>query len=133
MIRWKLPLQNRGTLSEEKYSSIYDDLRCWGLFVKGAPAFLAENICTAKGLANGTSVRLHSLGFPTSEDDNDAANLTFQIRQQIANASGGSVVTLQVPPLTINITIVNASAADWPDDQTLVEGDVVIPVFRAKK
>ena len=88
---------------------------------QGAPAHLTANINPSKCLANGTQVILHSLLLP--HDANIGA-----INAQNATATPGSIIALDCTPTTVNVTIPNISINDWSDSQSLVPGEVVIPL-----
>jgi len=97
----------------------YDELTTY--FVTGAPTYLTENICPEKGLANGTPVALHSLTLNPSSQHNVFWNL-------VASSHGGEMIQLKEPPLSVNVKVSNVSALSWPANETLVSGEVVIPI-----
>lgn len=96
LVRWRLPLTHRSGewLDREEL----EDLRkhesgLWGVFVKGAPTLLCENMSVGRGLCNGTAGVLHSLTLAKG-DSLEQAELQVQ--------NGVEVLTLHSPPTTVN-------------------------------
>jgi len=64
-------------------------------FVVGTPAYITENICPLKNLANGTRVTLHSL--TVSEEFEDEFSRKYQ------ETSPGEILWLDEPPFCVNV------------------------------
>ncbi len=97
------------------------------VFVVGAPVFITENIAPEKGLANGTPAVLHSLTLPEGHDNSNA-----QFWAEYERALPGSIVVLPTLPYSVNIRLPHlsrdASGIHWPQDETLEQGDVIVPI-----
>jgi len=121
----------RATALERKVSAADVIDACNGaaitfLFVKGSPALLSgENMNTAMKLCNNSKGLLHSLTLNPSQVPG--------LQQRLQNARPGEVVTLDEPPICINVEFPQLDASTWPPDQTLVHDRVVIPVFPRKQ
>jgi hypothetical protein len=131
LVRWRLPLCGREAewLSPQEIEALYrSEPGMWGYYVLGAPAILQNNICVQKGLANGSSCVMHSL----SLQDRATAD-----RELLARAGPGNVVTLQLPPYSINVTPTALSehhtALLLQEGHSLVEDGIVIPIGRMTK
>jgi len=94
------------------------------LFVKGAPAYITENVNPGLGLANGTLVYLHSLSFGDKVPAEDIAI----IERRINSASPGERVHLDFPPTFVNVQLTPQLTENWSNDQSLIPGEAVIPV-----
>ena len=103
-------------------------------FLPGADAFLTTNLNTNLGLANGTPIKLHSrLTFATREQ-------LMAVRSQIRSLPPGSVVTLDEPPLSVNIEILSTfdskttpsakkmAQIDILKKHSIVKGETIIPI-----
>ena len=96
LVRWRLPLTQRSCKWLDRDE--LEDLRkhesgLWGVFVRGAPALLCENMSVGRGLCNGTAGVLHSLTLAKG-DSLELAELQVQ--------NGVEVLTLHSPPMTVN-------------------------------
>ena len=112
------------------------DPMCYQYFVKGAQAFCSHNINPEIQLANGSPIVLHSI-VPSSEQQrcylSQAEKMPF-----------GTIITLEEPPLIVNVAIPKREVAS-PILQDLLDslqktmsccavshtenGDPVIPIF----
>ena len=123
IIKWKQPLTGRvaSQLNDITVDLLYEtQTELTGLFVEGAPAYLLQNIEPTKGLANGTPLELHSITL-CPDDDPDT------YRQLINDALPGEVITIPTPAM-INVRVPSADPSKWPLNETLVPGEVVIPL-----
>jgi len=77
----------------------------WQYFVAGADALLTSNISTQLDLANRTFVILHLLTFANSQDE-------YYAQQQAQLQPPGSVITLENPPFSVNVIIVQPSLSE---------------------
>jgi hypothetical protein len=98
-------------------------------FVAGAPALLSGfNMCTEKELTNNTRCTLHSLTFNPSSS-------VEAIWLKINNTAAGQLVMVD-PPLSVNVRIDDSSSrsvANWPASETLVPGQIVIPLMQQRE
>jgi len=69
---------------------------------------------------------MHSITLPRE------ANIAA-INSQIAAATPGSIISLHYTPTSVNVTIPNIKPQDWSNDQSLLLGDVVIPLKLSKR
>ena len=99
VIRWK----NRITKwiakpkDEDMQAIAQEDPAFYQYFIASAPAFCTNNINTHLQLANGSNIKLHSLTPASSQQ-----------RQQLDTLSSmpsGSLITLDQPPLTVNVVL----------------------------
>ena len=77
----------------------------WQYFVCLAEAFLTGNINPLINLANGTFVLLHSLTFATPADE-------YFAKQQAQLLPPGSIITLENPPASVNVIIVQPTSQE---------------------
>ena len=129
VVRW----QGKPVLSQEQIHIQDKDPCFWQKFVPGADAFLTTNLNTNLGLANGTPIKLHSLTFTTREQ-------LMAVRSQIRSLPPGSVVTLDEPPLSVNIEILSTfdskttpsakkiAQIDILKKHSIVKGETIIPI-----
>lgn len=103
-----------------------------GIFLKGAPVQITENIDPDMDVVNGSIGRLHSFVYPDSISENDRRMHDLSI----SNASPGDIVWLPFPIETLNFEYTSASeklknrwpeAAAFPDENEL-GGNLIIPV-----
>ena len=88
------------------------DPRLYGIFVKGAPGIVTENVTVRRGIANGTTVTFHSLTFPSGTPELDSK---FQeVLTMIRLAAPGEIVTIPLRPLSINVAISSRTGAHIP-------------------
>lgn len=114
-------------MNREEMDELYNQEQgLWGLFVAGAPGFLTVNINPAKNLANGTPIVYESITFDHSKDI-DHVRLAML---QISIAQPGEVIEIDIVSKTINVCVPNVDPKTWPADQSLVQGRVVIPIYR---
>ena len=83
---------------EERLEVKAQDPCFYEYFVAGADIFLTTNINNNLGLANGSPASLHSLTFATEDQ-------LHEVETQMSNASPGDVITLDEPPLSVNIKL----------------------------
>ena len=101
VFRWQTDVarwQNKPALTNEQHDLQDRDPSFWQQFVAGASGFLTTNLNTNLGLANGTPIVLHSLTFATDEQ-------LQHVRSQIRSLPPGSTITLDEPPLSVNVEI----------------------------
>ena len=160
VIKWRLPIFGDAAcrLTTQQTDALYNsDTRLWGYFIAGANGFLTENINPERSVSNGSPVIYHSLTLGCIVDDHDEGRQVSisEDRHRIRNACAGQVVTLENPPLSINVVLgVHQSAsqaavqqgepgddtarAHWNSiihsyaDVTVVEGEVVLPICMDK-
>lgn len=122
---------------EEKTRVLEDNMHhLASLFVPGAPAYLTDNINPTLGLANGTDVTMHSLGF---HFENRVEQVNFM--NMLRAAQPGEIVTLPRPPSFMNVVVPNANAEQWPAELRLQSiggggannGEVIVPIAKARK
>jgi hypothetical protein len=101
-----------------------------GIFIRGAPAYLTENIAVSRGLCNGSSVRFHSLSFE-NQDEEEVERALEQIRE----GKAGERVHINIAPTYIHVELSHGTCAylHWPDEGTLVDGKIVFPVGLEKR
>ena len=124
MIKWRLPLAGRWfeDLPKSAVDQLYEEeLGLWGIFVRGAPAMLSENIQPSKLLANGSTGYLHSLTFHDAED-----------ACGVASANGFQVITLEQPPYAINFHLTLPDGDDGAGIESLTTHEVVVPITVSK-
>ena len=79
------------------YATVKD---LWAYAVEGCPITLTYNIRPQRGLSNGTRAFIHSIVL----NDNEPLETIHKCR----TARPGEVVTLQHPPLVVNVTVAGA-------------------------
>ena len=94
-------------------------------FVQGINGYISDNISKHAKLINGTFVKYHSLCL------SDVDQMAFHNR--LSNAVPGDVITLEHPPLSINVSILQEETSKqrievWKD-LSLVPGEVVIALI----
>ena len=138
VVKWRLGFRT-SWYNKEELDVLYSGTPgAWAYFVQGAPAFVTENQNPLKGVANGTRVVMHSLvfgaGAPSSEGDvgvgsTPVQTVVDQVLARIGDAAPGEVVDLgALRPTYINVGIPTADATRWPKEETLVQGEVVVPL-----
>ena len=123
VITWKHPLVGSNALkfSETALNILHKSQpELMGTFVLGAPAFLNNNLDCSHGLANGTPLLLHSLTLNPDDQPETYANA-------IADARPGQIVTIPCP-FSVNVSVPSVDASTWNPINTLVPGQVVIPL-----
>jgi hypothetical protein len=124
----QLPPEDERAMGNHGVDEMYRrEASMMGVFVQGTKAYLTENINPSKGLANGTPVILHSLTF----GDDIGEERLMLIEAAIRQAAPGETVVLDVAPRSINVAVPPdvVNPALWPANETLVPGEVVVPVF----
>ena len=101
-------------------------------FVIGAPVVITDNINAEKNVVNGTRGTARSLIF-AAEDADD--NFAEQVLQSAAAAPAGSLITLPHAPAAVAVQLQPPSHLEqtWPANETLVAGQVVIPVCYSQR
>lgn len=103
-----------------------------GMFIKGAPAYIDENVNPSICLANGTPVVMHSITF---RDDIEPSRKAI-LQQRILNAEPGEIVDLEdtIPEfVNVQVKVSQEIADNWKEDETLVSSLVVVPLaFRSR-
>jgi hypothetical protein len=128
LIRWRLNLVGLDSqrLDAKLIDELYDEeVGLWGYFVKGAPGIIEDNLAQLKGIVNGTSCTMHSLTLQSdATDDLDA---------MVRRAGPGGVVTLSMPPHSINVEPnVIEKFAELLRPNSLDSNKVVIPIKLCK-
>jgi len=92
-------------------------------YVRGAPCHVTQNFNKYRQLLNGTSAVFHSLTMPSDEQ-------TQLIDYQCSHSNPGEVITLQVPPTSVNIEIISSDAKkiDLWKNFTLIPDHIVLPI-----
>jgi len=124
-------------LTAEQRLELYLDPRFFCAFVPNAPGFInnqLSTIATSKGVCNGASCSMHSITFADGADPQRLADL----RERIARARPGQVVWSELTPLSLNVTMSpppRKKESDplppplvFPDNETLVPGEAVVPL-----
>ena len=94
----------------EDAPAVYDDPCFYEYFVEGADGFITDKLNPDFCLVNATPVQYHSLCI---EDAVDLAN----IQAALLHASPGYIITLSVPPVTVNVELfVHGKDRDMFDD-----------------
>ncbi len=74
----------------------------------GAPAYITQNICVAKGVMNGAPVTLDSITFDeanmTEDEDNMTREHIDELQQRINSASPGEIIEIPVPK-SVNVRV----------------------------
>lgn len=107
-ILWNKPIDgivaNSLTLEDTNY--IYNNYTQFtGVFVKGAPAYLQDNINPRRGLSNGTPITLHSLVLDPYEDVHRVLRKLMQPNEDD--------VRLQYNPLFVLVKLPHANPDDF--------------------
>jgi len=131
VISWRQPLSATCKLSENDKNVLYEIIdKLVGWFAYGAPVHLTTNINPSKHLANGTEVTQCSvtsvLCFPTELDHAD-------LNEQLKGAIPGSKITLSCVPTSVNVIVHGINKREWPDCQSLVKDNCVIPLKLNKR
>jgi len=125
IIRWKRKLvwwKNR----PKNWSSVEEsDPLFWQFIILGVDCFVLKNLSPQQtSIANGTPCRPYSISFDTPKENRD-----FKLKYE--RASGGDILTLEVPPLSINII-------PWPEDKekrehckpySMMQRKIVVPLL----
>ena len=104
-------------VADKMYACVID---LWGHVVQGCPITLTYNIRPERGLSNGTRATVHSVVLSEHEPETTA--------QLLERSNPAQVITLQHPPLTVNVAV----PAEPSDDVALrltATGDRIIPLF----
>ena len=134
VVKWRNELKEDITCSllntEGGIEKIFksNNVELFGYFVKGAPAYLTENINPLRQLANGTSVVLHSLTW-------DSDKPVQKYLADMHSVKPGEEIEVE-PPLAINVEVTLPSSSvpvAWPHDMTLIKEHVVIPVLKTSQ
>ena len=136
LFRWHCDIKdwkNHPILMQERLDVQDADSCFWQYFVHDADAFLTANLNNNLALANGTPTRLHSLTFSTSDQLRD-------VQSQMATLPPGSVITLDSPPLSVNMKVhrgldgnqhvseVKAAQFRLLQKLSISKDDIIIPV-----
>ena len=122
VLRWKKSVNIANDLGDMMSETLYaHEPSLTGLFVKGAPATLLDNLNPTSGLANGTPVFLHSIILRQTEDKE-------RTREAISNALPGQVLTIPEPHAVL-ITVPSIDPQKWlTKHKSLSESKVLIPL-----
>ena len=126
VVRWRLTPE----IWEQKPSDLLHQDLClrdnafFEYFVAGIDGYVTDNVTKQGRIINGSRVRYHSLTLDPEEER------THQTK--CANATPGQVITLDTPPLSINVVLVDEEegkrVAVWKNI-TLVQGRAVVPLI----
>ena len=101
VVAWRLELHHTTQRHFQTHSDLnllYDRFQeLSSFFVVGAPAYITENICPLKNLANGTRVTLHSLTLKEEFQD----DFTRKYQQ----TPPGEIIWIDEPPLCVNVEL----------------------------
>ena len=103
----------------------------YGYFVSGMPGMVMENICTAKGITNGTICIQHTILFNDSRGTFEEKEFKNEAKLLIENAErvpGFSRVEIGIHPDYIGVELTTSMYEPhlWPNDQTLLEGNIIV-------
>ena len=102
VLRWRLHMsqkryqQNQNLLLTNSEADKYPEL--WAYFVPYAPVSISYNVNLSKGIAHGTEGIMDSLIWDSDEH-------AIMIRDVISESTPGTMVTLDIPPLAVNIRL----------------------------
>jgi hypothetical protein len=96
--RWMTGYSHWEGCPGEDTPEVFDDPCFYEYFVEGADGFITKKLNSDLCLVNATPVRYHSLCI---EDRDDLAN----IQATLLHASPGDIITLSVPPVTVNVEL----------------------------
>ena len=126
LVMWRLPLTGRAAelLDDSMLLELCDhEPGLWGIFVRGAPAMLTQNIQPTKFLVNGAYGYMHSLSFSEGAPE--------ELEPQ-ASSTGFRHVILDEPPLSINFQLTLPDGDDGTGIETLIEDFVVVPIVKSQ-
>ena len=93
-------------------------------FVPGVPGVITDNINIALGVANGTRCEYHSLTLDENYEIEDMA---------IINAAlPGQIVEIH-PPRSINVILNHVHKSQWPNNASLMDNQIVIPIGQGSR
>jgi hypothetical protein len=128
--QWKgKPRTNKGINEAEQQTCFYE------YFVPKGPAYLVHNLNLDSDLANGTSIREHSLAFDSAEDK-------LFLEEMIESTPIGEIIELPSPPTAINVELYPDSYNDdedtlkdnrekrlaWTHGSLVNDGRIIIPI-----
>ena len=126
IIRWQCKYRNwiGKPKDDDNVRSCLDDPAFYEYFVKDADVLLTDTVCKNKKLCNGTHGRYHSLVLDEQQQ--------VYLNQQLLMGKSGDVITLERPPLGINVKFINPKITDnnrikWKG-LTVVENEVVLTI-----
>jgi hypothetical protein len=102
VLRWRLKMsqkrfqENQNLLLNNVEADKYPEL--WAFFVPNAPVSVSYNVNLSKGIAHGTEGTMDSIVW----DSDEHANM---IRDIISESVPGTIVTVGIPPLAVNIRL----------------------------
>ncbi len=125
-IRWKARFGEceQKPKSHRDIEEAMEDTAFYEWFVPGIDGYCTDNLTKCGKLINATKVKYHSITL--SKLDEDA------LKAQLLNATPGDVITLESPPLSINVSLPDEEKSEdrlmaW-SDITLVDDEVVLPI-----
>ncbi len=137
VIRWRAKLgQWQGKpILPAVVADLQDTDPCfWQYFVPGVDAYLTYNMNPVLGLANGTPIQLHSLTLSQHQ--------LLQVESLMATVPPGGTITLDEPPVAVNIQIGSLHDAKTKlslrkkaqlkllQKHSIVKDDIVIPLLK---
>jgi hypothetical protein len=138
IITWKIQCRET-VLNFIKDDALLDDIYhpqsgLLGFFVQGAMAYLTENINPSKGLANGSTVYMHSLSF-NNEDIKTDEYIAF-LKMCDDSQPGQQIHLRNIIHNFINVEIFMTPeiVKYWKTSDTIVENKYVVPIgFRSRQ
>ena len=120
IVYWRKPFQNKYIFKniDFLYSSNFDELH--GFFVQDIECMIGCNQSTTRGVANGTTGKLHSLIWNNNEISN-------QMHTKINNTPIGEFVEVIIPDF-VNIEFSDEIGKYWGKNLTMVENKYVLPL-----
>ena len=128
VLRWRKTV-DLPSFSVDDMDDLFDDhASLWQYFVLGAPAVLTHNVNAPCGLANGTACILHSVSFP--EANGTDTQRIVALEQRYREAAPGEIITVddELLPQYVNVELPHIDARDWPEEDTIEPGKVVVPI-----
>jgi len=112
----------------------------WEYYVQNCPAYLTHNVNLNAGLANGTSVKEHSLAFDSVEEK-------IYLEDMINTTPIRGTIDFQMPPTAINVELYPDYYGDdqdtlgekmvqhnvWTHGSITDDGKIIIPINRKTK
>ena len=105
----------------------------YGYFVSGMPGMIMENICTSKGITNGTLCKVHTLLFNMEKGTPDEIllkNNAIATIQEAQRNTGYCKIDIQIHPDYMGVELSTSiyTAQEWPRDQTLLQDHIIVPI-----
>ena len=122
VVRWRTKKWKLDGLSETAIKKILEDPVLYEHFVVGAMGFIATNICNGLGLVNGLEIKYHSLTFQDEVQKKE-------YRSKMRNARAGDVITLDMPPRSVNVLVKpKFKSSAWEKVSLKTDKEVIVPL-----